>query len=348
MGTAEVMYTLWFTGPRQVEVREGPVPTPGPGQVRVRVHASAISAGTEMVAYRGQWPEDTLLDEVLEPLRRPARYPFPYGYACIGRVDAVGEGVDPLWQGRRVFVFHPHQSHVLAFPDALLPIPPEVSDEDALFYPNMETAITLVHDAAPLLGERVLVFGQGIVGLLTTHLLALFPLEELTTVDPYPLRREASRQAGAHRALAPEDLAGSTPFADISIEVSGSAQALQQALDLTRYHGKVVVGSWYGAKPVTLHLGTHFHRGRLRIVVSQVSTLDPSLRGRWDRQRRSALAWRLLSEIRPARWITHRFPITRAAGAYRQIDQHPETCLQVVLTYPDAPEEREPGPKARV
>jgi len=99
---------------------------------------------------------------------------------------------------------------------------------------------------------------------------------------------------------------------------------------------------------VTLHLGTHFHRGRLRIVVSQVSTLDPSLRGRWDRQRRSALAWRLLSEIRPAGWITHRFPITRAADAYRQIDQHPETCLQVVLTYPDAPEEREPGPKARV
>jgi len=123
-------------------------------------------------------------------------------------------------RGRRVFVFHPHQSHVLASPDALLPIPPEVTDEDALFYPNMETAITLVHDAAPLLGERVLVFGQGIVGLLTTHLLALFPLEELATVDPYPLRREASRQAGAHRALAPEDLAGSTPFADISIEVS--------------------------------------------------------------------------------------------------------------------------------
>jgi len=293
------------------------------------------------VAYRGQWPEDGLLDDVLEPLRRPARYPFPYGYACVGHVDAVGKGVAPHWQGRRVFVFHPHQSHVLATPDALLPLPPEVTDEDALFYPNMETAITLVHDAAPLLGERVLVFGQGIVGLLTTHLLAWFPLEELTTVDPYPLRREASRQAGAHRALAPEDLEDSPPFADISIEVSGSAQALQQALNLTRYHGKVVVGSWYGTKPVTLRLGTHFHRSRLRLVVSQVSTLDPTLRGRWDRERRGTLAWRLLARIRPSRWITHRFPITRAADAYRQIDRDPETCLQVVLTYPDSPEEQE-------
>lgn len=333
MGTAEVMYTLWFTGPRKVEVQEGPVPQPGPGQVRVRIHASAISAGTEMVAYRGQWPEDTLLDEVLEPLRRPARYPFPYGYACVGHVDALGRDVDPHWQGRRVFVFHPHQSHVLTVPDALLPLPPEVTDEDALFYPNMETAITLVHDAAPLLGERVLVFGQGIVGLLTTHLLARFPLEELTTVDPYPLRRQASRQAGAHRTLTPEQLEGNPPFADISIEVSGSSQALQQALDFTRYHGKVVIGSWYGTKPVTLRLGTHFHRSRLRLVVSQVSTLDPTLRGRWDRERRGALAWRLLAQIRPSRWITHRFPITQAADAYRSVDRHAETCLQVILTY---------------
>lgn len=334
MGTAEVMHQLWFTGPKQVEVRAQPVPQPGPGQVRVRVLASAISAGTEKVAYRGLWPQDALLDEFLPMLRRPARYPFPYGYACVGRVDAVGPGVDAAWLGKRVFAFHPHQSHLLARPEELLPIPSQVSDDDALFYPNMETAITLVHDARPLLGEQVVVFGLGVVGLLTTALLARFPLQVLWGVDPLTRRRQAGVQAGAHRALHPQELDGYPSMADVSLELSGAAQALQQALEITRFHGKVVVGSWYGQQRLSLLFGDHVHRSRLQLVFSQVSTLAPELTGRWDRARRSQQVWNWLAVVRPSRWITHRFPITQAAQAYQLVDQHPEQCLQVVLTYP--------------
>ncbi len=333
MGTPDMMYALWFTGPRRVEVRGAPIPSPGLGQVRVRVLASAISAGTEMVAYRGLWPENALLDEVLEPLRRPARYPFPYGYACVGRVEALGPDVDAAWLGQRVFVFHPHQSHILVYPHDLIPIPDDVSDEDALFYPNMETAITLVHDAQPLLDEHVVVFGQGIVGLLTTSLLRLFPLGDLVAVDPIARRRKAAQEAGAHRVLPPQALTEVPPFADISIEVSGNPHALQQALSITRFHGKVIVGSWYGEKDVSLRLGVHFHRSRLRIIVSQVSTLAPQITGRWDRRRRGETAWKMLARLQPARWITHRFPIRRASEAYALMDEHPEACLQVILTY---------------
>jgi threonine dehydrogenase-like Zn-dependent dehydrogenase len=55
----------------------------------------------------------------------------------------------------------------------------------------METAVNLVQDGAPILGERVLVLGQGIVGLLVTSLLSEFPLESLVTIDNYELRRNA-------------------------------------------------------------------------------------------------------------------------------------------------------------
>ena len=333
MGAVAMMRSVWFVAPRQVEVRAAPLPEPMPGHLRVRARYSAISAGTEMVAYRGQWPRDALLDEVLEPLRRPARFPFPYGYAVVGRVDAVGYGVDEAWLGRRVFVFHPHQSHVFVRPEQAIPIPDEVTDEDAVFYPNMETAITLVHDAAPLLGEAVAVFGLGVVGLLTAGLLARFPLARLVAFDHYPLRRKAAQEAGVPETLPPEAAEEMAPFADVSIEVSGSGQALQQALQVTRFHGKVVVGSWYGAKPVALNLGAHFHRGRLRLISSQVSPLNPALTGRWDRRRRGETAWAMLRALRPARWISHRFPVEEAPQAYALLDEHPDRCLQLVFTY---------------
>ena len=54
----------------------------------------------------------------------------------------------------------------------------------------METAVNLVQDGAPALGERVLVLGQGIVGLFTASLLSEFPLDTLVTVDRYDLRCE--------------------------------------------------------------------------------------------------------------------------------------------------------------
>ncbi len=338
MGQGEVARALWFVAPYRVEIRPQPLPLPGPGEVRVRVVRSAISAGTEKVAYRGLWPQEGLLDDALPALRRPARYPFPYGYACVGRVEALGPGVDEAWLGRRVFVFHPHQSALVVPVHALLPIPPEVSDEDALFYPNMETAITLVHDAAPLLGERGVVFGLGVVGLLTLALLTAFPLEETVGVDPLPNRREAARGLGPTQVVHPQALQDRAPFADFSLELSGTEQGLQQALLVTRFHGRVVVGSWYGAQTLRLTLGRHVHRSRLRVVFSQVSTLAPELTGRWDRERRGQLAWRWLPRVRPSRWITHRFPLEQAPQAYHLLDRHPERCLQIVFTYDERAE----------
>jgi threonine dehydrogenase-like Zn-dependent dehydrogenase len=65
----------------------------------------------------------------------------------------------------------------------------------------METAVNFVQDAAPILGERALVLGQGIIGLLTASLLAEFPLETLVTADCYELRRDASQTIGVMASL---------------------------------------------------------------------------------------------------------------------------------------------------
>lgn len=335
-----VRKSLYFTGPGQVELREETLPATAPDQVQVQSLYSAISPGTEMLIYRGQFPRDLPMDDAIPALSGQFQYPFCYGYACVGRVLEIGEAVEEGWNGRLVFAFQPHTSHFVTTPDVLFPLPEDISPETACLLPNMETAVNLVQDAAPILGEQALVFGQGIVGLLTTALLAEFPLAALLTCDCYPLRREASLSLGVTAALDPyaedfrkkiRDLIPSG--ADLAIELSGSPTALDDAIALTGYSGRVVIGSWYGQKKAALDLGGTFHRSRIRLISSQVSTIAPGLRGRWDKTRRFEVAWEALRRIQPGKWITHRYPLDEAEEAYRLLDESPEETIQVLFGY---------------
>jgi 2-desacetyl-2-hydroxyethyl bacteriochlorophyllide A dehydrogenase len=303
----------------------------------VQTAFSAISAGTELLFYRGQVPAAMSIDASITMLNQGegVRYPLAYGYAAVGTVVAVGAALGAAeWLGRRVFAFHPHSSHFLATPADLISIPADVTLEQALFLPNMETAVNFVQDGAPLMGERVVVFGQGVVGLLTTHLLAQFPLDQLTTVDRLALRRSRATALGATVAVADLPAAdGAVADADLVYELTGNPAALNDAILAAGYNGRVVIGSWYGQKRAEIDLGGHFHRNRIQLIGSQVSTIAPHLQGRWTKGRRFAVAWSMLKAIDPALLITHCFPVHAAAQAYTLLDQQPAEALQVVLTY---------------
>ncbi len=333
--------TLVFTAPRQVTLRDAQVPEPGEGQVLVAARLSAISAGTEMLVYRGQAPADLPADSTIADLPGTLAYPLPYGYSVVGEVIRLGPGVPSEWLGRRAFAFHPHDSHFTSQPDDLTLLPNSLNDDDAAFLPNLETAVGLVQDGRPMAGERAAVIGQGIVGLLTTSLLARFPLESLITFDRFPLRRAASIDSGATISLDPSagipaDLKPTSDAsgADLVFELSGSPEGLDLAIALTGFSGRIVIGSWYGTKPVSLDLGGRFHRSRIRLIGSQVSSIDPMLSGRWTKPRRLAYALSLLPELRPSRYITHRYHLPEADRAYRLLEECPETAIQIVLDYP--------------
>ncbi len=334
---------VYFTAPGKVSVREQPLPALKPNQILVQTLLSAISPGTELLLYRGQFPPDLPLDESLAALSGRFAYPVRYGYSTVGQVIQAGSQVDASWIGRQVFAFQPHVSHFVAEPQEVFPVPTDLSPEDAAFLPNMETAVNLIMDGRPILGEHVLVFGQGIVGLLTTALLAQFPLASLVTVDLYPLRRQASLNAGASASLHPQEahnqLSVLQPHgADLTYELSGSPQALDQAIAASGFAARVVIGSWYGQKRANLDLGGRFHRSRIQLISSQVSTLAPELSGRWDKARRLRVAWEMIRLVRPARWITQRFPQSMAEQAYQLLDQRPEETIQVLLDYADKSE----------
>ena len=334
-----------FKSPHHIELIENALTSPQRGEVLIKTYLSAISMGTEMLVYRGQFPQKLAVDKNIPTLTHNFVYPLKYGYSTIGRVVETGPAVSKDWLNRMVFCFNPHESHYIARPDQLIAIPADIDLEDALFLPNTESAVNFLMDGRPVIGETVVVFGQGVVGLLAAALLALLPLQCLITLDKWPMRRKKSLDVGAHVSWDPakpdleielsavlEACSGVTN-SDLIYELSGNPDALNRAVEIAGFDTRIVIGSWYGTSKTALDLGAGFHRNRIRFISSQVSTLAPEFTGRWSKKRRLNIAWEMIRRIKPADFITHRFDIRQAEEAYKLLDKRPGETIQVVLTY---------------
>lgn len=334
-----------FTDCRRVDLRDRPAATPESDEARIETDCSAISTGTELLVYRDEVPSEMAVDASLPALAdNTFGYPLQYGYAAAGTVTDTGSAVDDDWIGQRVFAFNPHETAFTADPSTLIPIPDDLSTEAATLLPTTETATTLVQDLAPRLGERIAVFGAGVVGLTVVSLLSTVPLSELVVVEPIPERRERAAALGADTTLTPSETAtlgdrqaaDENPGMDGAIEISGTPAALNDAVSAVGYDGRVIVGSWYGTKRADLDLGGSYHRSRIDIQSSQVSTIDPSLRGRWTKSRRTETALARVAELPLDKFVTHRVPFEDAPRAYELLDESSaatERPLQVFLTY---------------
>lgn len=333
--TAQVLY---FTAPGSLELRAEPLDrSAGDDRVLVRSQLIGISAGTELQFWRGTFPRG--LEGMLPSGSGGLQYPIAFGYSNVGSIHDMDRASDerPL-----VFAFESHRTAWLAEPSSLIALPPGVTAEDGIFLPNLETAVGIVQTLRPVLGEAILVAGLGVVGLLVAELLARSHAGTLLLVDPDPFRRRVALeniQSDSCRILAVD--AGEElreivhrecegRGADRAVNVSGSAEALAEAIELMAIEGVIVEASWYGATPVPLPLGAAFHRKRLTIRSFQVSEIGGELSPRWSKARRLALALDHLDRIRPSRYLTHRFALDRAEEAFRLLD-HGAEVLQVAL-----------------
>lgn len=326
---------LFFVAPRRVEIRPTPVPALGDGEVLVRTSFSGISAGTEMLAYRGQLDPDLPLDEALGALGGTFRYPFRFGYSCVGRVE---ESRSSVAEGAVVFAFQPHQDLFVAAAEDVV-VFDGVAEREATLFPLLETAFQITLDAGPLLGEQVVVFGLGVVGALTSLLLRRAGVTVIGA-DPLPWRRalverlgdpglDAVDPSGIHDELKRR---GGEPLR-LVVEASGNPDALRASLELLGHEGTVLVASWYGGDDVSLPLGGAFHRRRLTITSTQVSTIPARLRDRWDRQRRRRAVVELLAEL-PLGWIaSNTFPFEEAADAFAALDERAEGVIHAAIGY---------------
>ena len=274
---------FWTVAARRGEIRTETV-TPGAGDILLNTLASGISRGTEATVFAGRVPP-ALHDAMRAPFMAGS-FPFPvkYGYAAVG-ADRTG---------RRFFALHPHQT-VFAVPAAAaVAVPDAVPTRRAVLAANVETAVTLCWDAAPLAGERVLVVGAGVVGLCAALLVAQVPGTRVTVVDIRPERAAIAALFGCGFAV-PENAPAEQ---ELIIHASGTEAGLRLCLDRAAFEARIVEASWFADSLPALPLGGAFHPRRLRLISSQVGSIPPAMRGRRSHAERLALALDLLADPR--------------------------------------------------
>jgi hypothetical protein len=279
-----IAHAFWTTAPGQGELREMRLAPPAPGSRLVRTLASGVSRGTEALVFAGRVPPSQY-----QAMRAPlmgGEFPFPvkYGYSAVGLTE----------DGGRVFVLHPHQDRFIAPAAMCIPVPDSVPTPRAVLAANMETALNLLWDARALPGERMLVVGAGVVGVLTASLLARIPAAVVTIVDIDPARAALAQAFGCGFALpdaAPDEQ-------ELIVHTSASEAGLRLCLARAAFEARIVEASWYGDSAPAVPLGEAFHARRLRLIASQVGHVAASMRGRRSHAERLAMALGLLTDAR--------------------------------------------------
>lgn len=264
------------------------LPEPTPGEVLVRTVFTGVSRGTEALVARGEVPESEW-----ERMRSPFQagtFPFPvkYGYLNVGVVE---QGPDTL-VGRTVFTLFPHQSAFVVPAESVTLVPDGVPPRRAVLAGAVETAVNVLWDAAPRLGDSIAIVGAGMIGGAIAALAARMPGVDVTVVDIDENKRRLAASLGVGFAL-PADAVGDY---DVVIEASGTGQGLAAALRVAPTDGEVVVASWYGSSPQQVDLGSDFHSRRLTLRASQVGDVAAARRGRRTTRQRLQLALRLLED----------------------------------------------------
>lgn len=349
--TAREMRAGVYRGPGRVGIETVPVPQIAAGEILIRVQACGI-CGTD-------------IKKIQHGFLKP---PQIFGHEIAGVVAAVGKGVHRWKPGDRVVSFHHipcgkcfycsqnlfsqcptykkvgvtagFQPNGGGFSEyvrvmewvqerGVVPIPGEVTFEEAAFVEPVNTCWKAVRKARVAPGETVVVLGQGPVGLLLM-LLARHEGATVLTTDPIARRREKSLALGAAVSLDPaegkvlEEVRSRTEGrgADSVLVAAAVPALLKEALRLCRPGGRVLL--FAGNDPVM----------QLEFPAAAIGVEEKEILGSysadWTLQAESA---RLVFDgVLPLReLITHRFPLDEI-GAAIHLAAHPsEDSLKVVL-----------------
>lgn len=342
---------LVIAAPGKVEYRKVSVPEPGPAQVKLKTLLSGISHGTEMTAYLGTSP---FIANGLTPERTfapkkpgdPSFYPFEWaGYDLYTEVIAAGRDVKTLKVGDKVHVPRPHQTECLldeTDPD-ILKLKPSTPPEDAIMIMLSSVALIGIHDAEIKLGDRVVIFGGGIVGQLAVQMAFLSGAARVFLVEPNADRRKMAEAVCPVETLDPTTENPTVTLRrllnnvqpDAVLECSGSIKGLKAAVQATGVAGTVVAVGFYAGNATDFSFGEEFLHNRVTLKASMGVWGCPS---RWPtlwNRRRELEAVRDLIEGKKLSFkgfVSLHVPFKEAQRAYEIIRKDP-SHMKVVLTY---------------
>ena len=189
--------------------------------------------------------------------------------------------------------------------------------------------MNVLWDAAPAPGERILIIGAGVLGLLIAGLAARTGENEVTIVDTDPTRAGVAHLLGATFALpgdAPDEQ-------NVVIHTSATEAGLRQALTHAAADGRIVEASWFGDRKVALPLGEDFHSRRLRLISSQVGAIPLSHRAQWTFAQRMQKALGHLKDDKFDALITGEINFNDAPTALPKVLANDSSGLMTVLRY---------------
>ena len=377
----------------RLELQDVPLPSAPPGGILVRLTHSVISVGTEkmkveqarmnLLQKARARPDQVrkVLDTArtlgwrpaLEKVRNRLEIPSPLGYSAAGVVEAVDTNNTRFRVGDRVAIggaecaFH---AEYAAVPDMLATrVPDEVENWQAAYTTIASIALQAVRQLQPSLGERVLVVGQGLVGLLVTAFLRASGARVMA-LDVAPARRPLAQAMGAEKVviigqqdLRQEARAWTDGYGIDSAVLAASASTnapTEQALEVLRDRGRlVVVGKtkvdlpWEYAfgKEIEVRFSRSYGPGRYDPAYEWAGADYPIGYVRWTEQRNfeACLQSMRAGELDLAVLTTRRASFTEALQVYQHLMGAGGAAeAGVILEYGEVNRETETPPTPRL
>ncbi|PCC99723.1 NAD(P)-dependent alcohol dehydrogenase [Halopseudomonas pelagia] len=343
---------VWLS-PGRIEIQQRPIPEPGPTDAVLRVTTTTI-CGTDVHILKGEYPVQPGLI---------------IGHEPVGVIAKLGNAVQGYQVGQRVIAgaitpcgqCHPCldgitsqcggkamggwqlgntidgcQAEYVLIPNAqanLTPVPDSLSDEQVLMCPDiMSTGFGGAESGGIRIGDTVVIFAQGPIGLCATAGAKLMGATRIIVVDGVAERLEIAKRLGAditinYKTQDPlEQIMAITAGkgVDVAIEALGTQQTFESCLRALKPGGTLSSLGVYSGKlsmpldAIAAGLGDH----------KIITTLCP---GGKERMRR------LMEVVASGRvdltaMVTHRFKLADIVEAYDLFSHQRDGVLKVAIT----------------
>ncbi|HSH18206.1 MAG TPA: zinc-binding alcohol dehydrogenase [Candidatus Saccharimonadales bacterium] len=360
--------SVMFEGPGIIGLQTRPSRPLEKDEFFVRTLYSGISAGTELTFFMGTNPhtnegwdkERRIFRGDIEPTLR-STYPKRDGYM---ESAVVTQSRNPnVLEGTRIAGKYGHaDGYIMTADDFWVPLPDDLDEVVGIWANQMGpicmNGILYAADEVQrkplktlqgsLTGQRVIVFGAGIVGLLCGMFAKWAGASEVIIIDAIAERLNVAEKLGLSAYHASVDLPivikdhwraekSEDSGADITLQCTGSTYLLSQALSCLKVQGTVIDLGFYQQGAHDVFLGKEFHHNILRHVCAQIGKVPYHQQGPWNRQRLSEETIAFLREqggMLKRHLITHEIPFSKAQQMFERLEQRDPTIMQAVL-FPD-------------
>lgn len=334
--------------PGHVELRDIPRPTTRPEHVLIETHFSSISAGTELLVLEGNLPG--VHGSIV-------RYPLVPGYENVGRVVEVGSGVSGLQEGDWVVCegstsfpgvhscWGGHSEFVHASADQVFRLPDGVDPQVGVFMVLTSIAVHALQRGRITLGDDIVIFGQGAVGLLATQIAYAMGAARVVAIDRVGSRAAVAGELGATHTIVGESVDEAHPRLeqlsagrgfDVVVEATGAAEVAGAAPAVCSERGRLVLAGMY-TRPITFDYWDVYTR-ELDILSSRQAgpkhdLPDPYYRWTWRRTNEYSLELLAKRQVLVEPLISARMPVEQIEHAYDSLRSHPEDTIKVLLEW---------------